>query len=159
MVPLLLAFLVSAQPAPIPSSGWPESSGVILSTVGHSEWCPPGNVRLDLGTGRYLLAPHSRPDTCNAPHLQRPVRQGAVSRATLERLRAASLRLEAEGVLNPDCRAGRKPQNLVISNGGTPHLALSTVRGVTWSPDDLSCWSKAGMDLHQALERVFGQQE
>jgi len=130
---------------------------LILSTVGHSEWCPPGSVRVDLDTGRYLLAPRAPRATCNEPSRRPAVRRGALAGATLERVRAASLRLQADGMLNPDCRAGGKPRTLVITNGGTPRLTLSTDQGVVWAPDDLSCWSEAGRNLHEALEEIFGR--
>jgi hypothetical protein len=64
-----------------------------------------------------------------------------------------------EGMQNSECRSGGKPAELVISNGGTPLLALTTGRDVAWAPEDLSCWSEAAGALHEALDNVFVAQD
>jgi hypothetical protein len=151
----LLLLLASTVLAPAPNSS--EEPRLIIATVGHSEWCPPGDVNLDLKTGRYFLVPRGPRESCNERDHPRAARQGVLRGEALERIRSASLRVDAVGALNPDCRDGGKPRDLVTSNGGTPRLALSTAAAVIRAPDDLSCWSGAVNQLHRILEDVFGQ--
>lgn len=157
MIPLLVALLAVAQP--LSPSLETVRSGLIISTLGHSEWCPPGNVRLDLDTGRYLLLPRAPRPTCSERGVETPARQGSLARADLDRVRTAALRVQSEGILNPECRAGGKPRSLVMTNGGVPQLVLSTNKGVTWAPRDLGCWSEAGFALHDTLDAAFQVRE
>lgn len=156
MIPAFLFILATAQLTGAANTDGLGASSLIMATVGHSEWCPAGDVRLELGSGRYLLTPRAPRATCNDPGLKRPTRRGALARPDLDRLRAAALRAQTEGMLNPDCRDGGKPQELVISNGGAPRLVLSTERGLFWASENLGCWSKAGRDLHKVLDEVLG---
>jgi len=70
-------------------------------------------------------------------------------------LRAAYLRVLSEGLESELCREGGRPRDLIISNGGTPILALTSGWATSSAPDDLSCWSEAATALHDALDRVF----
>lgn len=160
MVPLLLALFAVGQPGPPSDAHALGHSGVIVSTIGHSEWCPPGDMRLDLETGRYLVIRRAPRKTCNESNPEREVASGILALGQLQRVRAAALLVQTDGALNSDCRAGGKPlDHVVISNGGTPHLLLSTDRAFTWAPDDLSCWSEAVHDLYNALGDTFGTRE
>jgi hypothetical protein len=78
---------------------------------------------------------------------------------SLGRLRAAFLRVMTEGFEDPACREGRKPEHIIISNGGTPILVMTTGSGSGSAPDDLGCWSEAATALHGALDDAFGARE
>lgn len=155
MGPLLAVLLAAslahpvAEPVKLGRTAW------VFATIDHSEWCPPGNVRIDLQTGRYSLTTRAPRSTCGKARLERPVRIGKLPRDALAPLRAAGLRATREGMKSEQCRAGGKPQELVISNGGVPLLVLTTGRDVNWAPDDLSCWSEAATALHEALDHAF----
>jgi hypothetical protein len=127
----------------------------IFATIGHSEWCPAGTVRLDLGTGRYTMRAPARQGSCHRPFLHR-IRMAVLPVEDLARLQAAYARAAAEGLMNPACRTGGQPREVVISNGGTPVMRL-TERGRTTSPpgETLTCWSEAAMQLHDTLEIIF----
>jgi len=159
MVLFLVALLAMAQPAaPLP----PEVLGQanwIFSTVGPSEWCAPGNVRLDLRTGRYVLTVRTPRARCDKPDLERPVRTGTLPVARLALVRAASRRVVAEGLRSADCRDGRRPADLVIGNDHASLLALTTASGVAWTPDDHSCWSAAAIALQATLDDAFATRE
>jgi hypothetical protein len=44
---------------------------------------------------------------------------------------------------------------VVVSNAGTPRLALTRGGGVSFAPDQLGCWSDSARRLHRLLERTF----
>ena len=157
MLPLLVALLATVQ-APT-ASVRPGQTAWIFSTIGHSEFCNPGHVRLDLRTGRYSLTPRAPRRLCDKPGLERPVRSGTLVKGSVESLRAAYQRVLAEGLENPVCREGGKLHDIIISNGGTPILVVATGRAVGLAPDDLSCWSEAATALHNALDRAFGTRD
>ena len=127
----------------------------IFSTIGHSEFCNPGYVRIDLRTGRYSITARAPRPICDERGLERPVRSGILGNEGLGKLRTAYQRVLAEGLENPVCRSGGKPQDVIISNGGTPILLVATGRAVGSAPDDLTCWSKSATALHDALDDVF----
>lgn len=68
------------------------------------------------------------------------------------------VRVLTEGLDEPDCHKpkGPGPQTIIISNGGTPIMVLTTGRATASAPDDLNCWSKAASALHDVLDEVFG---
>jgi hypothetical protein len=74
-------------------------------------------------------------------------------------LRAAYQRALIDGLENRVCREGGKPQNIIISNGGTPILLVATGRAVGSAPTDLTCWNEAATALHDALDEAFGTRD
>jgi len=159
MLPFLLAFL--ATPAPARTALPPGGTEWIFSTIGHSEFCNPGHVRLDLRTGRYDLTARAPRRICDKPGLERPVVNGTLAAEALETLRIAYRRVLADGLESRACREGRRPQGgmVLISNGGTPILLVATGRAVGSPPDDLTCWSEAATAFHHALEKAFGARD
>lgn len=151
---LVAAFITANQPAPHSRIGLTAS---IFSTVGHSEFCPPGNVTVDLRTGRYAVTPRAARRTCDDVGLERPVRKGALSSKTLAAVRAAYLRVLSEGLGDSLClcRVGDGPRDIIVNNGGTPTLLLTTGRSSNSAPDDLNCWSAAATALHDILDEAF----
>ena len=158
MVPLLAA-LIGLQPAPVPNPATLGRTAWIFSTVGHSEFCPPGNVTVDLRTGRYTLTVRAPRRLCDEVVLERPEKQGTLVGGNLARLRLAFLRVVTEGAEKRPCREPGKQHDIIISNGGTPVLVLVTGRGAGSAPDDLTCWSEASTALHEALNEVFGARD
>lgn len=77
----------------------------------------------------------------------------------LARLRAAYQRVITDGFEDPICSAGGKPQDIRVSNGGTPIVVAATGRAVGSAPDNLSCWSEAATALHKALDETFGARD
>jgi hypothetical protein len=153
---LLLASLISTAQLAIPSpkvalgrTAW------IFLTVGQSEWCPAGNVMLDLRTGSYALTPRAQRSVCNDANLERPVIHGRLVGEQLAAARSAYLRVLSEGLESPVCRSGRRPNYIVISNGGPQILLVANGSSSISAPDDLTCWSEAATALHDALDRVF----
>ena len=151
---MVIALLAMVQTPPPKVVGL-DRTAWIFSTVGHSEFCNPGYVRLDLRTGRYTLTTRVARPVCDEPGLERPVRSGTLVAGRLARLRAAYQLAVTEGLENPVCRSGGKPQDMFVSNGGTPIVVVATGRAVGSAPDDLSCWSEAATALHEALDEAF----
>ena len=156
MISLLAAFLAAGQPAPPPGTVALGHTAWIFSTVGHSEWCPPGNVRLDLRTGHYAFTDRAPRQTCNEARLERSVSMGTLGAERLAAVRVAYLRVLAEGFTNPVCREGGRPDTIIVSNGGTPILVLATGADTVSAPDALTCWSEAASALHDLLDDSFG---
>jgi len=126
----------------------------IVATVEQSEWCPAGNVKLYLQTGGYERTHRASRLVCDMV-LDRRVTSGTLGRKRLAEIRAASLRVLAEGLESRACREGRPPEDILISNGGTPILVLSTGFDTGSAPDVHSCWSAAARDLHDRLSDAF----
>src|SRR4051794_6834026 len=122
MLLVLAASIAATQPAPSPSVPTLGRTAWVFSTVGHSEWCPAGNVILDLRTGRYTLTPRASRRVCNDATFERPVEKGRLGLDQLAAVRSAYLRGQTEGLTV--CRYGEQPKTVVISNGGVPILIL-----------------------------------
>jgi hypothetical protein len=156
MLPAVAALLAAAQPPQRaqlePALG---RTAWVFATIGHSEWCPPGNVRVDLLSGRYALTGRAARRVCRRPGLERPVVTARLGGATLEALRAAYRRVLTEGLESRECRDGKHPDLVAISNSSTPILVVGTGADTGAAPDDLVCWSGAGNALLDALDETF----
>jgi hypothetical protein len=158
-MPLIFAAaLAAAQPTaerPQPTLG---RTAWIFATIGHSEFCPPGNVRVDLRSGRYELTVRAPRRICDEPGLERPVQKGKLTGDGLARLRSAYLRVLAEGLADPNCHKpnGPGPYQIILTNAGTPIMVVATGRSIGSAPDDLNCWNRAATTLHDVLDDVFG---
>ena len=152
---VLAAIMGVAQQGSASTSTSIHGTAWVFSTIAHSEWCPAGNVMLDLRTGTYSLTARASRRVCNDVSLDRPTRRGRLRAGQLATVRAAYLRAVEEGLENADCQPGRRLNKLVISNGGTPVLVLTTGRGTLVAPGQLSCWSDAADALHDELDRAF----
>jgi hypothetical protein len=155
MLWLLAALAAAGQSEASADSAFVHRTAWIVATVGHSEWCPAGNVRLDLVTGRYALTPRASRRVCGEAGLERPVTEGRLDADRLAAVRAAYLRVLAEGLENPECAEGPPTDRIVVSNGGTPILVLATGAETGSPPEDLTCWSDAAFALHDALDEAF----
>jgi hypothetical protein len=155
MFALLVATLASfqsaipAQPYVLGQTAW------IFSTIGHSEFCPAGNVRLDLTTGVYSLTPRAARSKCDDLSLERPATTGRLALDRLSSIQMAFVRVFNEGGEIPECREGEKPETIIINNGGTPIMVLMIGAGAMSAPEKLSCWSKALTDLHDQVDKAF----
>jgi len=153
---MLLAALLLAGQEPVAAADKEfDRTGWIFSTVAHSEWCPAGNVRLDLRSGAYILTVRASRGTCSEPGLERPVRQGILDREALTALRAGFLRVEKEGFETHRCRHGKPHDLYIVNNGGTPTLVVSNGAGTGVAPNNLTCWNDAANDLHALLDETF----
>jgi hypothetical protein len=152
----LLALVAAAQPPTPPEPPRLGRTAWIFVTIDHSEWCPAGNVTVDLRTGLYSVTRGAPRRVCHDARLERPILKGRLGGEKLRRLRAAYLRVFAEDVESPLCRDGGHPEEITISNGGTPVLVATSGAISLSAPDDLSCWSEAATALHEALDQVFG---
>ena len=155
----MLSFLTAlatatAQPVAAPNSPALGRTAWIFSTVGHSEWCPPGHVMLDLTTGQYSLTPKAERRVCGDRRLERPIKKGTLSGQQLASVRAAYGRILSEGFESQKCLDGQ-PHDIIISNGGTPTLVVAAGYATRSAPDDLSCWGAAANTLHDLLDRLF----
>lgn len=128
-------------------------TAVILGTVGQSEWCPAGSVRLDLATGEYALTARAPRAVCQDLDLERPIVEGRLDASRLHALRQAFQRATTDG-LN-DCRGGRRPDEIIISNGGPHVLVVTHGRANDAAPTELSCWTEAAWALHHLLDETF----
>jgi hypothetical protein len=149
---VLAASLSAARPAPDAGLG---RTAWVFATIGHSEWCPPGNVRLDLVSGRYELTGRAARRVCGRRGLDRPVVTARLGGARLNVLRAAYRRVVAEGLESPECRDGKHPDLISISNGGTPILVVATGADTGAPPEDYICWSEAATALRGVLYETF----
>jgi hypothetical protein len=152
VIAAVLAASQTSIPTPHPALGQPSW---IVATVHHSEWCPAGHVRLDLRTGQYVHVAGAQRHVCNDTLLERPVVAGTLRSEQLERLLAAFARVQVEKLEKPVCRDGGRPKEIIIGNGGTPLLVLTTGAETGWAPENLACWSDAANALHEALEDIF----
>jgi len=155
MLGLLVAFMTASQADAVSKSAAIGRTAWIVATVGHSEWCPAGNVRLDLRTGLFAFTPRASRPVCEDKTLERPSTNGRLNVRALSAIRAAYLRAVAEGLKSAACRNGARPDTLVFSNGGTPVLIVTNGYATRSAPDDLSCWSDAANALHNRLDRTF----
>ena len=155
MLTAFAALVAASQAAPPPNSLDLGRTAWIVATVGHSEWCPAGNVRLDLISGRYAFTPRAARRVCNDSGLERPVNLGRLDTQRLAAVRAAYLRVWGEGLESSACQEGRRPESIIISNGGTPILVLATGGMTVSAPDDLSCWTEAAWALQDELDEAF----
>jgi hypothetical protein len=150
MLPLSILLLLAAGPTPHPApDGW------IFSTVGHSEWCPAGNVQLDVGTGDYRFTPRAARRICHDVSLRRPTRSGRLRGQALSSLRTAYERARAQGLVSARCEGSASTRPFVVSNGGTPVLVVTDGARTRSAPDELGCWSDAANALLGVLERTF----
>lgn len=127
----------------------------VFSTVQHSEWCPAGNVWLDLRTGTYELTQRAPREACDDEQLERPKRRGQLKPSDFELVRSAFALAENEGLESPVCLEGGKPDYMVVSNGGPRTLVLTTGARTESAPSSLGCWSEPAMAIHDLLNHVF----
>jgi len=150
--------LAAAAPGPARASqreAGPRPSASIFATVGHSEWCPAGQVRLNLATGRYTVTAPRTWRTCRMPAFPRRVRTDVLAAADLIAVRAAYYGALSDGLEHPGCRGeGRRPLP-VVSNGGLPSLRLANRARTISAPKEMHCWSAAARRLHRMLEDLF----
>ena len=158
---LIAAMLMTGAPASAQTAEGPAvgRTAWLFSTVGHSEWCPAGNVTVDLRTGRYSLTKRAARRVCGQPMLERPVTKGTLDGRRLTSVRAAYMRVLTDGLESEVCREGRRPDTIVISNGGTPTLLLVTGAFTATAPDNLACWSDAANTLHDVLDHIFAAED
>ncbi|NYT42414.1 hypothetical protein HZY97_16700 [Sphingomonas sp. R-74633] len=142
---ILPALILLGQPAA-------PQTATVFATVGHSEWCPAGNVQIDLVTGDYTLTPRAARSACQDPKLVRPVLRGRVDAGQLSAIRDAYRQVDAEGL--DACRGGL-PTEIVVSNGGTPIMVVTNGVGTRAAPEQYSCWNKAAFALHRAIDAPF----
>lgn len=133
----------------------PGRPAAVFATVGHSEWCPPGTVRLNLGTGRYTVTAPRSWRTCRRPPYRSRVSTAVLPADALTDVRIAYHDAEGLGLDNPACRNGGRPGAVVIGNGGIPTLRLTSRGRTTSPPRDLTCWSEAARHLHRVLDNAF----
>lgn len=133
----------------------PARPASVFATVGHSEWCPPGTVRLNLGSGRYTVTAARSWRTCRRPPYRSRVRTAVLVGYALMDVRIAYQDAVGLGLDNPACRNGRRPDEVVISNGGMPTLRLTRGGRTASPPNDLTCWSEAARHLHRVLDNAF----
>jgi hypothetical protein len=159
IIPLMTMFISLLVSASAVESGDPFGPGrtaAIFSTVEQSEFCPPGEVRVNLRDGTYLLTPRSTRDVCNDPNLERPITGGNLAVQQLAELRAAYVAVQRSGTVHPSCVAGQ-PDEIVVDNGGPHILIVTNGMASTPAPDDLGCWSKEARALHGLLDRMFSK--
>jgi len=147
---ITLSACASAAPPTVVGQG---RTAVILGTVGQSEWCPAGAARVDLETGEYAFTPRAPRAVCQAPDLERPTVEGRLDASRLRALQQAFQRTITEG-LNA-CRGGRRPDEVIISNGGLHVLVVTTGQAMDAAPTELSCWTAAAWALHDLLDETF----
>lgn len=73
----------------------------------------------------------------------------------LQTFRDAFDLVRSEGLETSICRAGGKPDDIIVSNGGLPTLVVTTGAKTEHAPDRLECWSEAAKSLRVLLETTF----
>jgi hypothetical protein len=150
MLSLLASLMVFAASPPVADR---PGTAVVFATVGESEWCPAGNVRVDLRTGDYAFTATAPRTVCQDETLERRVSEGRLYGAQLRVLRQDFQRTVSDG-LNL-CRNGRAPEETIFSNGGLHVLVVTDGRRTDAAPTDLSCWTPAAWSLHDRLAETF----
>lgn len=125
----------------------------VFGTVGQSEWCPAGNVKVDLATGEYAFTARASRSVCQNLGLERPVVEGRLAAAQISALNQSFERVGEQG-LNA-CQGGRRPTDVIISNGGLHVLVVTNGQATDSAPSDLSCWTEAAWELHGLLDATF----
>lgn len=151
---LIAALIASPEPSALKAEHFGRTAR-IFSTVGHSEFCPPGNVTLDVRNGRYALTRTAPRSVCDDVTLERPQQRGRLAGAKLAKIQTAYQRVLNEGFASQRCRDRSPSGEIFINNGGTPVLVLTTGRATGSAPDALSCWNGAAKALHNLLEATF----
>lgn len=151
---IVTVLMLLTQPAVAPADFAAGRTATIFATIDRSEWCPAGNVRIDLVTGRFTLTSGASRDVCNDTGLQRPVRNGQLDEAPLAKLRTAYAAAQKQGL--SQCDGGKKPDRIIVSNGGPAILVLTNGARTIAAPDQLGCWTDAAIDLGWLLERMLG---
>lgn len=149
MLALLMSLAAAVQTAP-----HGDGAEWLVATVGHSEWCPAGNVQLDLGTGRFAYASTLPRRDCTNGQISRPIQRGRLDDRRLAGLRTAFRRAMRDGLRRQGCYRLRDGP-IIISNGGTPVLVTNDGARTQAAPDELGCWTEAANDLHRQLEAAF----
>jgi hypothetical protein len=127
----------------------------LVASVGHSEWCPPGTVQLDLMTGRYTVTAPRNWRTCRRPNWPRRTRTGVMTSLELVPIQVTFENATEGGLEHPLCRNGGHPEQIVISNGGTPVMRLTERGRTTAAPSDQTCWTGAASRLKCLLDAAF----
>lgn len=152
---LASAALAMIQPASLADRSAVGRTAWLFSTVGQSEWCPPGHVTLDLRTGSYSFVARAARTVCNDYQLERPIAKGRLKGKKLQAVRAAYVRALNERLVSQACYYDKRPDRVIVSNGGTPTLVLVNGAFARSAPDDLSCWSNSAENLHEILDELF----
>ena len=150
-----LAFMAALAISPALAQRRNAAPVSIVASVGHSEWCRAGTVRLALGTGRYTVTAPPNWRACRRPPWPGLTRTSVLPAADLMTVRDAWERVEAEGLQRPNCRNGGRPETIYVSNGGARTLRVTLHRRVFLPPRDENCWSEAATQLHDVMERLF----
>ncbi|HEX8525641.1 hypothetical protein [Allosphingosinicella sp.] len=149
---LALAGLLSAcATSGVPAPG---SHALIVADVAMSEWIPPGQMTLDLRTGRYEIVP-APPRSGARPAPRGRTRRGALAPAPLAQARRAWHSALSEGLEHTRCRSGGPPPRIVVSNAGTPRMVLAGSDRTVSAPGQMGCWSASAERLHTLLETLF----
>lgn len=149
----MTALTLLAIVAALTGAGGSGQTGTVVASVANSEWTPPGEVSLDLRTGRYRL--RHAPSRL-APSAPVRTTGGRLSKGELQPLRSAVAAARAQGLIEPVCRNGGPPPRVVISNGGPQHLVLIGGGRRLEAPGELGCWTEAAWNLDRLLEATFG---
>ncbi len=155
LTPLVISLLAFFSVANIGQQGWDDRTAFIYATVQHSEWCPAGNVQLDLRTGEFVLTERADRENCQDPDIERPNHKGKLDESDLQALRGLFELARSEGLEATVCREGGKPDYIIISNGGLRTLVVTTGAYTESAPDRLECWSEAAKSLRVSLETIF----
>lgn len=150
-----LAFLMLLTPPAVePADFSAHRTATIFATIDRSEWCPAGNVRVDLVTGRFALTSGAPRDICHMENLQRPVQDGQLDDAERTMLRTAYTRAQKQGLSL--CGGGKPPERIVVSNGGPALLLLTDGARTTAAPENLGCWTEGATELERTLNQLLG---
>lgn len=133
-----------------------QTTRTIVSDIEMSEWTPPLELAIDLGSGEYSIKPpatqwpSSRPKPGN--------RSGNVTGSDLVRVRKAFNSAISTGVADRKCVAvNGQGYDAIISNAGVARMTLSVGGKQTTTAATYACWTPAAHALHEELERTFGR--
>jgi len=146
--------MAASAASPTRASERAPNTASVFATVGHSEWCPPGTVQLDLMTRRYTVTAPRTWRNCRRPAFSCRVRTGVLTETEIMPIRV-TYDMGILGLEHPVCQIGRRPEQIIISNGGTPILRLTDRGRTTSAPNDQTCWSGAASRLRCLLDDLF----
>ncbi|MBV7258847.1 hypothetical protein [Erythrobacter crassostreae] len=133
----------------------------LISTIDHSEWGDPSQLRVDLDTGAYSIkygkwaadAPGSRGRSRGRPF------SGRLNERSLYELNEMVARTRVSGLVEEECAAipRRERGYMIVSNGGTPLLKLMLNGTKATSYAELDCWTDEANKLHDHLLDLFDE--
>lgn len=132
----------------------------LISSIDHSEWGDPSQLRVDLDTGAYsIVYGLDYKSGSRGRSRGRPLYR-TLNAKDLDGLNAMVAKAQISGLTDEQCAATPRGERgyFKISNGGTPQLSLMLNGSKSASFDDWECWTDEASQLHDHLLDLFDKE-